>query len=444
MTDASSLFYGCYNLESVDLSGFSANSVTDMSYMFYGCESLGTLDVSRFNTSWVTDMSSMFSWCTGLTALDVSHFDTGRVADMSAMFYNCRNLTTLSLNGNTGSVTDMSYMFYDCESLTTLNMSNFDTRKVTNMGKMFAGCRSLKTLDVSRFDTGSVTNMGNMFGGCSSLTALDVSNFNTGKVLYMGEMFEGCSSLATLDLSSFDAGSAEDMWYMFLDCSSLTKIYSPKNVRCENAYILTTDGYAWYRSSGGAALTELPKNLSTTVQLTRKTKFTAKNTTVKLSKTSYIYDGKAKKPTVTVKDSKGRKISSDFYTVTYTDCTKVGTATLTIKFKNGYVGNIEKTYKINPKATTLKKVTPAKTKTVTVTWNKQATQTTGYEVQYATDKNFTKNKKTATVNKSTTVARTINGLSAKTTYYVRIRTYKKVNGTNYYSAWSKALSVKTK
>jgi hypothetical protein len=191
-------------------------------------------------------------------------------------------------------------------------------------------------------------------------------------------------------------------------------------------------------------VTEVPKNSSKSVKLTRKPQYTENNTTIKLSETSYTYTGKALKPTVSVKDSNGKKISSKYYTVTYKNNKKVGKATLTIKFRNGYVGTIKKTFKINPKATSLKKVASAKTKTITVTWKKQATQTTGYQIQYATDKKFTKNKKTITVKSSKTTSTTIKKLSAKKKYFVRIRTYKTVGGKKYYSDWSKVLSVKTK
>ena len=48
-----------------------------------------------------------------------------------------------------------------------------------------------------------------------------------------------------------------------------------------------------------------------------------------------------------------------------------------------------------PKGTTISKVTGAK-KGFTVKWKKQAKQTTGYQVQYALNKNF-KSAKKATV-----------------------------------------------
>jgi hypothetical protein len=90
------------------------------------------------------------------------------------------------------------------------------------------------------------------------------------------------------------------------------------------------------------------------------------------------------------------------------------------------------------------KNTSAKTKTVTVSWEKQATQTTGYEIQYATNSKFTKNKKTITVKGAKTASKTIKNLSSNKNYYVRIRTYKTVDGKKYYSAWSETQSVKTK
>jgi hypothetical protein len=147
---------------------------------------------------------------------------------------------------------------------------------------------------------------------------------------------------------------------------------------------------------------------------------------------------------VTVKYFDGKDINSQYYTVTYKNNKKVGEATVTVKFKGDYSGTLTTTFTINPKTTSLKKVTSAKTKTLTVKWKKQASQTTGYEIQYATDKKFTKNKTTVTVSSAKTTSKTITGLSAKKKYFVRIRTYKTVNGTKYYSAWSKAKSVKTK
>ena len=58
------------------------------------------------------------------------------------------------------------------------------------------------------------------------------------------------------------------------------------------------------------------------------------NPTVTLSETSYIYDGTAKKPTVTVEDGETTVPTTD-YTLSYSNNTKVGTATVTILSKDG-------------------------------------------------------------------------------------------------------------
>jgi hypothetical protein len=146
---------------------------------------------------------------------------------------------------------------------------------------------------------------------------------------------------------------------------------------------------------------------------------------------------------VKVSDSKGKTIPAKYYTVTYKNNTKVGKATVTVKFKGKYTGTIKKTYTIKPKATALTG-TSAKKKSVTLTWKKQTKQVSGYQIQYATNSKFTKNKTTVLVKGAKKSSETITGLSRKTKYYFRIRTYKTVNGKKYYSAWSKTKAVKTK
>ena len=95
-----------------------------------------------------------------------------------------------------------------------------------------------------------------------------------------------------------------------------------------------------------------------------------------------------------------------------------------------------------PKSAKIKKVKSAK-KAIAVEW-KKVSGVKGYQVQVATDKKFKKNKKTATVKKQKTTKVTIKKLKAKKKYYVRIRTYKTVNGKKVYSSWSKVKTVKTK
>ncbi len=163
--------------------------------------------------------------------------------------------------------------------------------------------------------------------------------------------------------------------------------------------------------------------------------------TFTLKQTAYVYTGKAIKPTVTVKDSKGKAIAASNYTLTYNNNKNVGTATVALKFKGNYSGTKNLTFTINPKATKLTKVTAGK-KAFTAKWNKQATQTTGYELQYALKSNF-KSAKTVNIGKTGTVKKAVSGLKANKKYYVRVRTYKKVGGKKFYSDWSAAKAVTT-
>ena len=169
---------------------------------------------------------------------------------------------------------------------------------------------------------------------------------------------------------------------------------------------------------------------------------------VKLAKTSYVYDGKVKKPAVVAKNNKGEKITSKDYTVKYAaGCKNVGTYTVKVTFKGDYKGTFTKTFNINPKGTSFSKVKAAR-KSFSATWKKQSKQTSGYQLQYSTNKKFAKSVKTSTISKNTTVKKTVKKLKAKKTYYVRVRTYKTVKvgkkSVKIYSGWSTAKKVKTK
>ena len=157
----------------------------------------------------------------------------------------------------------------------------------------------------------------------------------------------------------------------------------------------------------------------------------------------YVYDGKEKKPTVIVTAADGKKIASENYTVTYESNKSVGTAVAKVVFKGNYSGTKELSFTIAPKGTTISSLTKAQ-KGFAVKWKKQTTEITGYQIQYSTKKTFTSDKKLVTVSKKSTKTKKIGKLKAKKKYYVRIRTYKKVNEKTFYSSWSKAKTVKTK
>ena len=153
------------------------------------------------------------------------------------------------------------------------------------------------------------------------------------------------------------------------------------------------------------------------------------------------FTGTSRKPAVTVKLSGKELVKNTDYTVKYSNNKAIGKATVTITGKGKYTGVIKKTFKIVPMKQVITSVT-AKTKAFAVKWTKDL-NVDGYQIKYSTKSNFSGGK-SVYVKKNTTVSKTFTGLTAKKTYYVKVRSYKTVNGTKYYSSWSSAKKVKTK
>lgn len=170
---------------------------------------------------------------------------------------------------------------------------------------------------------------------------------------------------------------------------------------------------------------------------------------VNLSTTTYTYNGKIRKPVVTISDSMGNtlKYGRD-YTISYSGNNKnVGKYSIAVVFTGNYKGSVQKTFTITPKPANISKIKLVK-KGLTVIWKKQENQISGYEISYSMKSSFPK-KSTYTImagkNKS---SKTISNLKKGKLYYVKIRTYKniKINGkyTKLYSNWSKVQSAMIK
>lgn len=100
------------------------------------------------------------------------------------------------------------------------------------------------------------------------------------------------------------------------------------------------------------------------------------------------------------------------------------------------------------KGTKIKKLRRS-SKAITVRWKKQTAKVvsshiSGYQIQLATNRKFTKNKRTVSVKGYKKTSKKIKKLKRGRKYYVRIRTYKVLKGKKYYSSWSKIRSIKTK
>ena len=164
--------------------------------------------------------------------------------------------------------------------------------------------------------------------------------------------------------------------------------------------------------------------------------------------TKNTYNGKVLKPSVTITDCNGKKLSPSSYEILYKKTGKnVGTYQAQINFRGDYTGSKTISYQILPKNCSLRSV-KAKKKSFTVRWKKLSTKMptkriSGYQIQYSEKPNFSKSKiKKVSGYKKTSV--TIKKLKSKKKYYVRIRTILKSGGKTYYSNWSGSKGVKAK
>ena len=346
--------------------------------------------------------------------------------------------------------------FLDCDSLVSVVIPE----KVRYLGNYaFARCDHLKSVTIP--DT--VVESGNyLFAENDSLEDVRMGSLmrrnmrvfvgvESGRIEYFPPegLFSNCPSLkiVTIPEEHKEVGVCE-----YENCENLQSITLPKTLKeikdnafknCKNLATVIFNGTKeeWKALSFGSGNYYLKRlkvkcsdgylKLVSALQIT-------------LPKTAYPYTGKAITPAVTLKSGSITLKNGTHYTVKYTNNTKVGTATITITGKGAYWGTVKKTFKIYPKGTSIVSLTPG-SKQFTVKWNKQATQTTGYQIQCCTDKSFKSNVKMVTVNGTAYTSRKVTVSKAKTTYYVRMRTLKKnASGAMYYSGWSAVKSVKTK
>jgi hypothetical protein len=276
--------------------------------------------------------------------------------------------------------------------------------------------------------------------------------------------FTGCEDLSLVTLGknvqSIGTGAFRECESLFSITINSNFVYIGDNAFAEtpirNVYFAGTKA-AWYEdiSKSDYSIEEARKGFESTVihcidgDIKFLKKYSIENNYVKPLEDK-TYTGKALTQNIYV-SSNSRYAGPDderlqegvHYSVSYRNNLKVGIATVIIKGKGKYEGSITKTFKINPKGTSIKELFADK-KGFTAVWKKQQTQTSGYQLQYAANSYFTMNKKTVTINDTKKSKKSIKNLSAKKKYYVRIRTYKVVDGKKYYSKWSEAKKITTK
>ncbi len=168
--------------------------------------------------------------------------------------------------------------------------------------------------------------------------------------------------------------------------------------------------------------------------------------TIVLSSGSQVYTGKGRKPSVKMIDSNGGEIDSKNYVLKYGNNVNVGKASITVILQGNYEGSMTTYFDIVPKSVRSFRLI-RRPKGIFVKWKKQRKQTSGYEIQYSTNKKFLKKTaKTVTIKNNKVISKMLSKKKQGKKYYVRIRTFKtvKVSGKvqKFYSGWTKAKSAK--
>ena len=166
---------------------------------------------------------------------------------------------------------------------------------------------------------------------------------------------------------------------------------------------------------------------------------------IELDYTSTAYNGSDKEPGVSIQDASGNDLTEDVdYTLDYYNNLTVGKATVIVSGKGKYAGVIAGVrFTIKPKTVTVKSVKKASSRKLNVVWASHKTQTTGFQVRYATTKKFKSGTyKTVTLTSKSATSKVLTKLKAGKTYYVKVRAYKTVDGKKIYSSWSKVKSAK--
>lgn len=192
------------------------------STMFYGCQNLTTIEPGCFDSCTGFNSSQAFYYafydCRALTAIPSGLFDNLPQLISNAFestFYQCLALTSIptGLFAYNTLVTNFYNTFRNCQNLSSIPSGLFDNNTVVAANAFrftFRDCISLTSIPSSLFDNNTLASsyaFNETFKGCTSLTAIPANLFdNNTAVSTFGFLraFENCTSLATIPANLFD------------------------------------------------------------------------------------------------------------------------------------------------------------------------------------------------------------------------------------------------
>ena len=474
-------FEGCSNLTSV----YIPQTVIYIGRgAFAECSNLKNIDIPKEVEA--IDYAA-FEGCSNLTSIDIPEKVT-YIGEL--VFHECGKLTEINVSESNPEYKSIDGSLFSKDGKTLIVVPGGKSSCIIPKGVTkiviyaFSGCSNLKDINIPE---GVIYIEGSAFEGCSNLTSINIPK----GVTYIGwNAFEGCSNLKKIYIPQSVTEIGEEA---FSGCNNLT-IYGVANSKAEEyakeygipfktlardissvSITLSSDSYSYTGSQIKPSITvkdreKILKNKTDytvsygtnvnagtgTVTITgindyegsKTTNFTINKRSISSSKVTVstiknqTYTGKSIKPSITLKQgSKTLKNGTD-YTLSYSNNTNIGKATITIKGKGNYSSSRKVTFKIIPKTVTNVKQTYRSTSTIKLSWSKDS-KVTGYQVYRSTSKNGTY-KKVATLSSYSKNYYTNSKLSSGKTYYYKVRAYKKVGSTYYYGNYSSICTASTK
>ena len=377
-------FRDCVNLVNIEIPEGVASIA---SYAFEGCEKLESIVLPQ---TVKTISNRAFMDCAGLKSIVLS--DALKEIGMCA-FCGCDSLSAIEIPAKVSSIDP--YRTFDAKNLTEINVAAENESYSSVDGVLF-------NKDQSELIAYPAGKKGTSYTVPKSVRKIGSYAFSTDGMLEKVKLQEGVESIGD---------------HAFYDSKKLNAISIPKSVKEIADYAFSEGnldvGDVYYAGSKedwakiqigeeNEELTDSNLHFNSDMPTTKP----LSGCTITLGSDTYTYDGKAKAPTVTVKDGTTTLTAGTDYEVVYANNTNVGTAKVTINGKGNYTGTVEKTFQI--KAASLSKATvtlaqtsvaytgAAQTPAAAVTLNGKTLSTADYTVAYQNNTNAGTAKVTVT------------------------------------------------